>query len=113
MKKLLILMLVLGMASVVNATTLSWSDDAITLPGISATAVVTLNADDAQPYDPKWVGQTIGSPNPGTITSITMRPSAGPDGQVKTPGDTGFAGWWTVMALDLDPTQLPGIESGA
>ncbi len=111
MKKLLILMLVLGMASVVNATTLTWSDDAITIPSISATVVVTLNADDDQPYDWKWVGQTAGASPIGTISAMSTRASAGPDGGFRTPADTTFPGWWKVRALDLAAPYT--IESGA
>ena len=111
MKKLLILMLVLGMASVANATVLSWSADAVTIPSINATVVVTLDADDNVIFSPKWVGNTPASPSIASITSIVARAAAGPDSQVKNPTDTTYAGWWTVMTLDL-ATPIT-IESGA
>ena len=111
MKKLLILMLVLGMASVANAVVLTWSVDAVTIPSINATVVVTLDSDtDAETYSPKWVGYTPATTSIGSITSIVARASAGPGSQVKDPTDTTYAGWWTVMAFDL--TIPPDIQSG-
>ncbi len=112
MKKLLVLMLVLGMASAANATTLSWSVDAVTI-NLGQTAVVQLVANNEDPYDPKSVGQTPGATPSATIASIVARAAAGPDSQVKNPSQTGYAGWWTVMALDLDPFTTPNITAGA
>ncbi len=107
MKKLLVLMLVLGMASAANATVLSWSVDSITI-NLGQTSVVQLVANNVDPYDPKSVGATPGGL--ATITSIVARPAAGPDSQVKNPGETGYPGWWTVMALDLAAPYT--IEAG-
>ena len=103
MKKLLILTLVLGMASVANATVLSWSVDDITIDiTVDPVAVVQLIADDDQPYAAKWVG--AGPSIYAEITSIAALPAAGPDAAIKDPAITLWAGWWTVEALDFDPT---------
>jgi len=101
LRKLIVLAVVFVLASAANATVLSWSVDAVTLPSISATAVVYLVADDAISYAPKWVGHTPASPAIGTIVSIVALPEAGPDSQVKDPAGTTYPGWWTVMALQL------------
>ena len=105
-------MLVLGMASAANATVLTWSTSAVTIPTISGTTIVTINADDDMGYDPIWVGFTAPATPAASITSIVGRGTSivGPDAQVKTPAQTTYAGWWTVMALDL-ATPIT-IESG-
>ena len=99
MKKLLILMLVLGMASAANATVLSWSVDAITLD-INETTVVQLVADDDETYARKWVGNTPATTSIVSIVDIDALAAAGGTGEVRDPTDTTYAGWWTVMAHD-------------
>ena len=102
MKKLLILMLVLGMASVANATTLSWSEDAIVLPNPGDTAVVHLVADDNITFlSKKWQGYSPASPSLGSITGIVALPAAGGDAEIQNPAQTGWPGWWTVFSKDL------------
>jgi hypothetical protein len=98
MKKLLILMLVLGMASIANATTLSWSADAVTIPSISATAVLQLISNDDQGYDPKSVGAE-GASGVASIVNIVARPFAGPDSTVQEL--TSYPEWWQVRATNL------------
>ncbi|MHC4158274.1 MAG: PEP-CTERM sorting domain-containing protein [Planctomycetota bacterium] len=98
MKKLLVLMLVLGMASVANATVLSWSVDAITIPSISATVVVQLTSDDDQGYDPKSVGAS-GASSIASIVNIVATPNAGPDSTVQEL--TSYPEWWAVRATNL------------
>ena len=102
MKKLLILMLVLGITSAANATVLEWSTNAITIDLGDPVAVVQLIASDDQPYAAKWVGNDPSAI--AEITSISALTAAGPDAVVKDPSVTGWAGWWTVEALDFDPT---------
>jgi hypothetical protein len=99
MKKLLILMLVLGITSTASAV-LTWSVSTVDVePG--ASIVVQLVSSDADPFDPKWVGQEPSGI--AEITSILALPAATPDSIVLDPTATGYAGWWTVNTLDLNP----------
>jgi len=101
MKKLLILMLVLGMASAANATAITWSTGALTL-NINETAVVQLVADDAITYSsPKYVGYSPATPSLGTITGMVALAAAGGDAEVQNPSQTGYPGWWTIFSKDL------------
>jgi hypothetical protein len=103
MKKLLVLMLVLGMASVANATVLSWSVDAVTIESLSGTAVVQLVADDGIGFvSPKWVGYTPATTSLGSITTITALPAAGGNAAIQNPTQSGWDGWWTVMSMDTE-----------
>ena len=103
MKKLLVLMLVLGMASAANATVLSWSEDAITIGAIDGTAVVQLVADDAITFSAsKWVGYSPATTSLGSITSITARAAAGSSPVIEDPATTTYDGWWTVQSRDVD-----------
>ena len=110
MKKMLVLMLVLGMASIANATILTWTADSITITSIGGTSVVQLVADNADIYAyAKWVGA-----NPAgiaTITNIVARAAAGPDADVKNPSQTADPGWWTVQSLDFTPPS--SVAAGA
>ena len=110
MKKVLILLMVLGISSVTYAVptvNLSWSVDSVTV-AVDATVVVTLDADAAYPYNDKWIGNTA-----GTIAEITTLPvdlaAAGEDGVVTT---TTFAGWWKVRAEDQTGTPDDTIQTG-
>ena len=109
MRKLLIVLLVFGLASVANATVLSWSTNTVSV-GIGSSVVVQLTADDATGYDPKWVGADASTV--AEISAISALTAAGPDSQVKDPAATTWAGWWTVMALDLDPTSGGAVAAG-
>ena len=92
MKKLLILMLVLGMVPAANAA-LTWSVDGVIIgPG---TVVVQLISDSDQPYTSVWVGADC-SPV-AEITSITALPAA-VDGTAVV---TAYPGWWLVEAVDF------------
>ncbi len=112
MKKLLILMLVLGMASVVNATTMSWSEDAITISAINGTVVVQLIVDDAEPYVTKYVGYDPATVSLGSITMIhEIANNAGDDETIQNPSQVAYPGWWSVRAADLSPPS--DIQSGS
>jgi len=100
MKKMLMLVLVLGLASLASATNLTWSTNSITID-VGDTATLQLTADDAELYAAKWVGN-----DPSVIaeiTSITALVAAGPDAVV-TKDAEGYTGWWTVQDLDFSPT---------
>lgn len=102
MKKLLVLMLVLGMASAANATVITWSVDGLTLD-INETAVVQLVADDAITYSsPKYVGYSPATTSLGTITSMVALAPAGGNAEVQNPAQTGYDGWWTIFSKDLE-----------
>ncbi|MHC4499924.1 MAG: PEP-CTERM sorting domain-containing protein [Planctomycetota bacterium] len=94
MKKLLVLMLVLGLASVANATTLSWDVGASYT--LSGTGTVYIVADDALAYVTTWIDDTDAS----IISSITALTAAGDDAAVQNPAQSGYADWWTVEAAD-------------
>jgi hypothetical protein len=111
MKKLLVLMLVLGMASIANATTVTWSVDSVTINSVGGIAVVQLEADDTAAYPTKWVGAS-GASTIATISSIVARAAAGPDHVIKNPTQTTYPGWWTVEAADMDPDTWD-IATGA
>jgi hypothetical protein len=100
MKKLLVLVVVLAVASLANATILSWSQSSVTVnPGQSIT--LQLSADNADSFTEKWVG-TYDSTGVGSeITSVTARAAAGPDAVITQPA--GFAGWFVVSSLDMSP----------
>jgi hypothetical protein len=112
MKKLLILMLVLGMTSTASAA-LTWSTSALTM---NPTDVVTVqihgSTDLPYPGGPAWVGN---DPSPGgvaSITSISALANAGGDAEVSDPTATGWPGWWTINALDVTApfTIAPGAQ---
>jgi hypothetical protein len=106
-KKLLILMLVLGMTSAANAT-LSWSTSAATTDTSTGT-VVHIVSDDDQPYPTKWIDDTAGS----LIDSIVNLPAAGTQYVIQDPSQSGFTDFWTVEAAAFpgDPDQVaPGNQ---
>ncbi len=102
MKKVLVLMLVLGIASLANATTLlTWSADSV-LMNVGGSVTVQLVASDNQPYDPMWVG--VDASLVAEITSITKLAAAS-DGVVVD--ETGsYPGWWTVEAFTNGSVNL-------
>ena len=91
MKKLLIFMLVLGIASAANATTLSWVPNAITVD-YTVPTVVYIASSDALSFVPVWIDDTDGS----LISDITALLAAGDDNIVTGPA----ADWWTIMSAD-------------
>jgi hypothetical protein len=111
MKKVLILLMVLGLASVsyaVPTVNLSWSVDTVELD-INETAVVTLNADNNANYNNKWVGNTAGTI--AEIVDLEVLDAAGEDGTGVSQAPT-YAGWWTVKAADSSGTPLDTIQTG-
>jgi len=99
MKKLLVLMVVLALSAMANATVLTWSQNEVTL-NIGESITLQLSADDAELYAEKWVGN-----DPSVIaeiTSITALTAAGPDAVV-TKDAYDYIGWWTVQDLDFSP----------
>jgi hypothetical protein len=112
MKKVLILLMVLGLASVTYAAptvNLSWSVDTVELD-INETAVVTLNADNNANYNNKWVGNTAGTI--AEIVDLEVLDAAGEDGTGVSQAPT-YDGWWMVKADDQTGTVLDSIETGA
>jgi hypothetical protein len=101
MKKVLILLMILGFGSLANGdTVLSWSVDAVTLD-INETVNVTLDADVSTVFDSKkWVGNTAGTI--AEIVDITARAAAGDDYTIENPATTGYPGWWTVFSKDFE-----------
>lgn len=95
-------MLVLGMASIANATVLSWSTSAITITAVGSTVVVQISANDNMPYD-KYLGGSA-STVIADITNVAKRAAAGPDAVV-TANPSGWTGkdWWRVQAIDFTP----------
>jgi hypothetical protein len=101
MKKLLIFMLVLGMASAANAA-LTWSVSAITID-IDETVTVNLVADHATQYG-AWMGAS--TPTIADITAVSILTAAG--GESKYTEDyKGYTGWWYLEAIDIsEPFEL-------
>lgn len=97
MKKLLILMLVLGMTSAASAT-LTWSVSEITL-NYGDVAVVQLVSDSDQPYTAQWVGADPSPTGVASITAMTALPAAAEGGAALT----AYPGWWQVEAVDFTP----------
>ena len=97
MKKILVLLLVLCVASMANATTLSWSQSSIDIT-IGTTAVVQLIADDAQGFNEKWVGNNASST--ANITGVAALAAAGLDAVV-VESPLSYVGWWTVVSQDM------------
>jgi hypothetical protein len=111
MKKMLTLVLVLGMASLASATVLSWSQSAVTL-NVGQSTTLQLIADNADSFTEKWVG-TYDSTNVGsTIMNITAYPAAGPDVVIDIKdAASGFQGWFVVSSLDMSPPS--DVAAGA
>lgn len=110
MKKVLILLMVLGISSLANAATvLTWSVDGVTLD-IDETVNVTLDADNNSTYLLKWVGNTAGTI--ASILDIVAKDAAGEDSVVQDPATTEYPGWWKVSAADMTATVGDTIQSG-
>ena len=109
MKKVLILLMVLGISSLAHATVLTWSVDGVTLD-VDEVVNVTLSADDNSTYDRKWVGAD--SSAVAEILDLVERAAAGEDADVRDPTVTTYPGWWTVQALDTTGTPGDTIASG-
>ena len=105
MKKLLILVLVLGMASMASAN-LSWSQSAITL-GINESATVQIVSSTTVPYAALWMGANASTV--AQITAVSVLPAA-VDGSAAV--WTGYPGWWDITAKDNDPDNDPALASG-
>lgn len=111
MKKVLILLMVLGLASVsyaVPTVNLSWSVDQVNVD-VDETVVVTLDADDNSPYNDKWVGNSTSTI--AQILALEVLDAAGEDGSGVSQAPT-YAGWWTVKAADSSGTPLDTIQTG-
>jgi hypothetical protein len=94
MRKLLILMLVLGMAPLAGAT-ISLVSTAATV-GLSGTTTVQVSSDTA---DLPWAGY-LGYTHAGaSLTSMWVLPAAGGDAAV-APSPGGYAGYWWMSAAD-------------
>ena len=96
MKKLLILVLVLGIASAANAT-VSFVDSGLTvLTGSSVS--IDIQSDDTAAYL-RYVGQT---PGLADMTAMSSDAKAGPDRAV-VESPMSYNGYWSIEAKDSDP----------
>ena len=112
MKKLLILMLVLGMASAANAA-LTWVDSAqadlaaIDL-NLGDSAIVYIASDAALTYG-IYAGDYLNTT--ANITAVTAAVDAGQDAAI-TPQIDALEGFWFLEALDFSPATLPNVAAG-
>jgi len=97
MKKLLILMLVIGMTSAANAA-LTWSVDEITIDLASPTAVVQIISDTTDAYTEIWAGADASLI--AEITSMATLAGAAEGGAVAS---SAYLGWWVIEAVDFTP----------
>ena len=108
MKKLLILMLVLGMTSAANAV-ITWSVDEVTIDiTVDPTAVVQLVSDSGLSYTGVWVGADPSPLGVAEITSMTILPAALDGSAVPT----AYAGWWQIEGLDFNPDDAIVVTPG-
>ena len=100
MKKLLVLALVLGLASVASAA-LTWSVSSVSV-GLNESATVQISSSTATTYagGPAWVGNDASTV--AEITGISALAAAGGNAAIQDPTATTWAGWWTVNALDTE-----------
>jgi hypothetical protein len=101
MKKLLVLMLVLGLASAAQATNLTWSESS-TYDLMYTGGTIYVVADDALAFQTIWIDDTDGP----LITGVTALPAAGDDAVVGKSGD-----WWSIESADF-PGTPDTIASG-
>ena len=106
MKKLLILMLVLGMTSAASAA-ITWSVSDVEID-VGDTAVVQLISDSDMPYTAVWVGADPSPTGVAEISGIAGLPSVVDGGAVLT----AYAGWWNIEALDFNPDDSVVITVG-
>ena len=104
MKKLLILVLVLGIASAANAT-VSFVDSSRTA-GLNTTITFDIQSDDTASYT-RYVGNT---PGIGDVTGMTSDAKAGPDRAVNE-SPYAYNGFWEIIAQDNAP-ETWDIQSG-
>ena len=120
MKKLLILMLVLGIASAANATLITWVDsggnDISTITVTNGSTVTAyLKASDALQYTSDiWVGESYTASDYAKITNITATAAAGGDPAISDRSGTtpAYPGWFTIGAYDFTSpvTIAAGIQ---
>jgi len=97
MKKLMILLLVLGIASVSNAAyVLTWSADTLTL-NIDETKVVTISSSTADPYG-VWAMNDVSTV--AEVTAVSALANAGGNAAA-TKDYMGYTGWWYLEAMDV------------
>ena len=94
MKKLMILLLVLGLAGAANATLLTWSVDAVTITGLNNSVVVQIVSDDDQGFSTRYLGSATSTV--ADITGVTALPAAG--GNAVVAASTGD--WWGIATSD-------------
>ena len=118
MKKLLVLMLVLGLASSASALVVDLRADdvdtlAVTLTPLSPTVEVSMYSDTgvAGNYFRVLTVDTAGTAGGiGTFTALTPTANAGPDASVTTPY---FYSWaYLIEAKDADPGTDPPLVAG-
>jgi hypothetical protein len=107
-KKLLIMALVLGLTSMANATTVTWSTSAITID-VDEVDVVQIDMDDTTQYG-IWVGASDPTTFIADITAIAARLAAG-DNAAITENYLGWNGWWYLEGKDLEEPY--NIASGS
>ncbi|MBN1765957.1 MAG: PEP-CTERM sorting domain-containing protein [Sedimentisphaerales bacterium] len=109
MKKLLAILLVLGMASMASAALSLSSSSVDILAGGTATVYVVSDAADV------WEGYIGGSSavdgGGATAFTVTALAPAGPDGYA-TADPYGYAGYYAVGALDFNPEDTITVTSG-
>jgi len=103
MRKLLILVLVLGMSSTAGAA-LSLGGD--TIVGQAETAIVTVISDDTSP----WTGYIGFDDSVVGVSGCVATSNAGEDAVV-TPDPYGWVGWYEIEAAD-DSEPFDSIQPG-
>ena len=109
MKKLLVLMLVLGVASMASAA-LTFTADTVTV-ATGATVGVGINSDIG---GAAWVGYVGYVPGNAVVSGVVATAAAGPDAVV-TASPFGYAGYYKLEPLDFTPPSdiLAGVQFNA
>lgn len=98
MKKVLILLMVLGLSSASYAlSTLTWSVDSVDV-GVDSLVKVYIVADNNDPSASTWVGAT--SSTVAEIVNIVALSTAGDDNSITDYRGT-YPQWWTVQSADI------------
>ena len=106
MKKLLILLLVLGMASIASAA-LTWSTSSLTLD-VDEIVTVQISSSDASAYGVwMWADESVVA----DVTAVSAYDAAG-DNSAYTEDYLDYDGWYYLEAKDSDPESSPDIASG-